>query len=252
MLSKEDYKKRDRDIKDWVGEIYKNFLSDKGRYLTRFSAIVLLQSLPDLLLLKGIKEKREKEKLDLITKLFNSIDTLERPSYNPQKNNIPIEQFLKDFEKEVSQNQPFKDLLDVPVVQINTNLDDGFVYVDDKLQNNDNLLSSFFINPQEQQGFLQSVMLVKPTFERRFNVTKVEFMKPVEYILSFSGKSLVLMTTSNVVKSMYFYSLIEKFTPHFKKHSFKISFRGGDNIFFNCQSLKEIISISKLILSVIE
>jgi len=58
MIFQEDYRKKD--IKDWVGEVYKNFLSDKGRYLTRYSAIVLLQKLPELLLLKGIKEKKGK------------------------------------------------------------------------------------------------------------------------------------------------------------------------------------------------
>jgi len=156
----------------------------------------------------------------LITKLFNSIDTLERP-YNldlQKNNNISINQFLKDFEKEIAQNQSLKDPFDVPVIQINTHLDDGFVYVEDKLQNNDNLLSSVMkLHPQNNDNLLTSVMLVKPTSERRFNVTKVEFMKTVDYVLSFGAKSLVLMTTNNVVKTMYFYSLIERFTPNFQK-----------------------------------
>jgi len=242
--------------KNWIHEIYQLFIktdNTQERYIKRHSAIVLLQELPELLNL--LKSQPQNEKLDLIQRLFSSIDSLERPALcKPKRNEVTIDKFLKDFELDIALNKvPEQFSNNLPSVEIKSQLDDSFIYVEDSPPpntTNNNFLSSVMLN--QKQGVLESVILLKPTTERRFNVKKTKLFRTTDYIISFSEKSILLLKTDNEIESLFFYSMIQGISIQYNIMSVKIRFKGGDKIDFVCQNLKDVISINKLILSVLE
>jgi len=246
---------------NWIQYLFGIYTNSdfKSRYVKRFAAIVLLTEIPQVLgLLKG---KSEHDKVRFVQLLFQNIDDLERPIANtmPKKDEQKLQEFIKEFEADIKNKQINQDLPPPTVIQsdeLNSFVESIFMSgekKEDKVQNNkDNIFSSRLLgNRNQNQNIFESVILQKPKNERKFNVKKSRFFKTIDYVLSFSEKSLTILTNGNV-ETLFFYTQLNGYQIETRTNTLTIICKSGEELKFICNNKKELLSISKLLIAALD